>query len=69
MASCDIWQLCSVSLKERGLTNCIAILKREGVVVHLTMQIALRHKRHVETGSIPRQQGYRRLTLRTADLP
>ena len=44
-----------VSLKERGLTNreVVAILKREGDMVHVTTQIVRRcHKRYVEAGSI-----------------
>ena len=44
-----------VSLKERGLTNCevVAILKREGDMVHVTTQIVRRcHKRYAEAGSI-----------------
>ena len=60
-----------VSLKERGLTNreVIAILKREGDMVHVTTQIVrCCHKCYVETGSIARQQGSGRLTLRTAAL-
>ena len=44
-----------VSLKERGLTNCevVAILKREGDMVHVTTQVVRRcHKLYVEAGSI-----------------
>ena len=44
-----------VSLKERGLTNCevVAILKREGDMVHVTTQVVRRcHKRYVEAGNI-----------------
>ena len=76
LASCHIMAALSkyakqriVSLKERGLTNreVVAILKREGTVVHVTTQIVQRcHKRYAETGSIARRQGSGRLTLRTA---
>ena len=54
-----------VSLKERGLTNheVVAILKCEGDMIHVTT-----HKRYVKTGSIARQQGSGRPTLRTAAL-
>ena len=60
-----------VSLKERGLTNrgVVAILKREGDMVHVTTQIVRRcRKRYVETGRIERRQGSGRPTLRTAAL-
>ena len=60
-----------VSLKERGLTNreVVAILKREGDVVHVTTQIVRRcHERYVETGSIARRQGSGRPTLHTPAL-
>ena len=60
-----------VSLKERGLTNreVVPILKREGAMVHVTTQMVRRcHKCYVETGSIARQQGSGRPTLRTAAL-
>ena len=78
LASCDIMGALFnyakqriVSLKERGLSNreVVAILKREGAVVHVTMQIVrCCHKRYVETGSIARRQGSGRPTLRTAAL-
>ena len=60
-----------VSLKERGFTNCkvVAILEREGAVVHVTTQIVRRcYKHYVETGSIARRQGSGRQTLRTGAL-
>ena len=60
-----------VSLKERGLTNreVVAILKREGDMVHITTQMVRRcHKRYVETGSIARRQGSGRPTLHNAAL-
>ena len=44
-----------VSLKERGLTNCevVAILKREGDMVHVTTQVVWRcHKCYFKAGSI-----------------
>ena len=61
-----------ISLKERDLTNreVVAILKREGDMVHVTTQIVWRcHKRYVEIGgSIARREGSGRPTLRTAAL-
>ena len=60
-----------VSLKKRGFTNCevVAILKREGAVVHITTQIVqCCYKRYVETCSITRRQGSGRPTLRTGAL-
>ena len=61
-----------ISLKKRGLTNreVVALLKREGDMVHATTQIVRRcHKRYVETGSsIARRQGSGRPTLCTAAL-
>ena len=60
-----------VSLKERCLTNreVVAVLKREGDMVYVTIQMVRRcHKRYVKTGSIARWQGSGRPTLRTAAL-
>ena len=64
LASCYI-------MAARGLTNreVVAILKREGAVVHVTTRSVRRcHKRYVETGSIARRRGSGRPTLRTAAL-